>query len=111
MASTAEHVETWPAAGFRHEALLYAGDDDFFAGTLPWLRDAVAAEEPALVVVSATKIARLREELGAAAAERVTFADMAEVGINPARIIPAWREFVDAHAGRGRRLRGIGEPI
>ena len=41
----------------------------------------------------------------------VTFADMAEVGVNPARIIPAWREFVDAHAGRGRRLRGIGEPI
>jgi anti-sigma regulatory factor (Ser/Thr protein kinase) len=36
---------------------------------------------------------------------------MAEGGINPARIIPAWREFVDAHSGRGRRLRGIGEPI
>jgi anti-sigma regulatory factor (Ser/Thr protein kinase) len=36
---------------------------------------------------------------------------MAEVGANPARIIPAWREFVDRHAGSGRRLRGIGEPI
>ena len=36
---------------------------------------------------------------------------MAEVGVNPARIIPAWREFVDTHTGRGRRLRGIGEPI
>ena len=41
----------------------------------------------------------------------MTFADMADVGTNPARIIPAWREFVDAHAGQGRRLRGIGEPI
>ena len=51
-------------------------------------------------MVSAARIARLREELGADAAERVTFADMAEVGINPARIIPAWREFVDAHAGQ-----------
>src|SRR6185312_14285370 len=37
--------------------------------------------------------------------------DMADVGENPARIIPAWRDFVDAHAGQGRRLRGIGEPI
>jgi anti-sigma regulatory factor (Ser/Thr protein kinase) len=111
MATTAEHVESWSAEGFRHEALLYAGDDGFIDGTLPWLRDAVAAEEPTLVVVSAARIARLRDELGAGAAERVIFADMAEVGINPARIIPAWREFVDAHTGRGRRLRGIGEPI
>jgi anti-sigma regulatory factor (Ser/Thr protein kinase) len=36
---------------------------------------------------------------------------MAAVGANPARIIPAWREFVDAHAAPGRPLRGIGEPI
>ena len=110
MATTAEHVETWPTAGFRHEALLYTGDDGFIDATLPWLRDAVTAQEPTLVVVSAARIARLRDELGADA-EDVSFADMAEVGINPARIIPAWREFVDAHGGRGRRLRGIGEPI
>jgi anti-sigma regulatory factor (Ser/Thr protein kinase) len=110
MATTAEHVERWPTDGFRHEALLYAGDDGFIEGTLPWIRDAVAAGEPILVVVSAARIARLREELGSEA-ERVTFADMADVGTNPARIIPAWRAFVDAHAGQGRRLRGIGEPI
>jgi anti-sigma regulatory factor (Ser/Thr protein kinase) len=36
---------------------------------------------------------------------------MAEVGRNPARIIPAWREFVADHAADGRRLRGVGEPI
>jgi anti-sigma regulatory factor (Ser/Thr protein kinase) len=110
MATTAEHVARGPTDGFRHEALLYAGDDGFLEGTLPWIRDAVAAGEPILVVVSAARIARLRDELGAQA-EDVTFADMAQVGTNPARIIPAWREFVDAHAGHGRRLRGIGEPI
>ena len=90
MATTQEHVETWPTEGFRHEALLYAGDDGFVDGTLPWLREAVAAQEPTLVVVSAARIARLRDELGADA-EDLTFADMAEVGTNPARIIPAWR--------------------
>ena len=110
MATTAEHAGRWLTDGFRHEALLYAGEDGFLEGTLPWIRDAVAAGEPILVVVSAARIARLREELGAQA-EGVTFADMADVGINPARIIPAWRAFVDAHAGQGRRLRGIGEPI
>jgi len=61
-----------------------------------------------LVVVDAAKIDALRETLGPDAPS-VMFADMAEVGANPARIIPAWRAFVDAHPKRG--LRGIGEPI
>jgi anti-sigma regulatory factor (Ser/Thr protein kinase) len=95
---------------FRHEALFYAGRDDFVRRTAAFLRDGVEAEEPALVVVDAAKIELLREELGDAASG-VRFADMAEVGANPARIIPAWREFVTRSAPTGRRLRGIGEPI
>jgi anti-sigma regulatory factor (Ser/Thr protein kinase) len=95
---------------FRHEALFYAGRDDFVRRTGAFLRDAVEAEEPALVAVDTAKIALLREELGDAASG-VQFADMAEVGANPARIIPAWREFVTRSAPTGRRLRGIGEPI
>ncbi|MCA1843243.1 MAG: MEDS domain-containing protein, partial [Actinobacteria bacterium] len=95
---------------FRHEALLYSGDADFVAQTASFLRDGVAAGEPALVVVSAAKIAMLREELGADA-DAVHFADMADVGRNPARIIPAWEDFVAACAQRGRPFRGVGEPI
>ena len=95
---------------FRHEALFYAGRDDFVRRTRAFLRDAIEAEEPTLVVVDAAKIALLREELGDAAGG-VQFADMAEVGVNPARIIPAWREFVTRSAPTGRRVRGIGEPI
>src|SRR5919197_1545673 len=95
---------------FRHEALFYAGRDDFVRRTAAFLRDAVEAEEPTLVVVDAAKIHLLREELDGAA-DGIRFADMAQVGANPARIIPAWREFVTRHAPTGRRLRGIGEPI
>jgi anti-sigma regulatory factor (Ser/Thr protein kinase) len=98
------------AMSFRHEALFYAGRDDFVRRTAAFLRDAVEAEEPTLVVVDATKIDLLREELDGAA-HGIQFADMAAVGANPARIIPAWREFVTRHAPIGRRLRGIGEPI
>jgi anti-sigma regulatory factor (Ser/Thr protein kinase) len=95
---------------FRHEALLYAGLDGFLDATLPFLRGAVDAREPTLVVVSAAKIARLRAELGPSA-DHIIFADMREVGLNPARIIPAWRAFFDRHAPAGGRLRGVGEPI
>jgi anti-sigma regulatory factor (Ser/Thr protein kinase) len=90
--------------------LLYAGFDGFLAGTMPFLREAAEAGEPALVVVSAPKIARLRDELGASG-DGIVFADMSQVGRNPARIIPAWRAFVDRHAQTGRPVRGIGEPI
>jgi len=96
--------------GFRHRALLYVGDDGFSDATLPFIRAAVAAAEPILVVVSAAKIDRLRGHLGGDAAH-VDFEDMAQVGTNPARIIPAWHEFVDRHAASGRRVRGIGEPV
>jgi anti-sigma regulatory factor (Ser/Thr protein kinase) len=95
---------------FRHEALLYAGEVDFLARTLPFIRDGVAADEPVLVVVSAGRIGLLRSALGRDA-DLVAFADMADVGANPARIIPAWRDFVAGHESTDRRVRGIGEPI
>ena len=96
--------------GFRHEAFFYASPEEFLSGTAAFIRDGLAGNEPTLVVLSAEKIEALREELGADA-DRVQFADMNEVGANPARIIPAWREFVAAHEGAGNRMRGIGEPI
>lgn len=97
-------------AAFRHEALFYAGDEDFVTGTSQFIRDGLANDEPTLVVVSAKKIAMLTESLGRDA-QAVLFADMNNVGLNPARIIPAWRDFVAEYGAGGRRLRGIGEPI
>lgn len=95
---------------FRHEALFYSGDVEFATSTVDFLREGVAGGEPTLVVVDVTKIRMLRSALGIDA-DAVLFADMAEVGRNPARIIPAWRDFVAEHSGKGRPLRGIGEPI
>lgn len=94
---------------FRHEALFYAGEDEFLEGTGFFIRAGLEADEPVMVVLRAEKIEALCSELNGDA-DRVLFADMDEVGSNPARIIPAWREFVDAHSAPGR-LRGIGEPI
>jgi anti-sigma regulatory factor (Ser/Thr protein kinase) len=99
-----------PPDAFRHEALLYEGEADFIGRATSFLRDAVSAEEPTLVVVSAAKIDALRAELGRDAG-MVQFADMAHVGANPARIIPAWREFVADHTAEEHPFRGIGEPI
>lgn len=98
------------AATFRHEAIFYDGDDGFVARTMPFLREGIEGGEPIFVVVGAEKIARLRHELGPDA-DRIHFADMAGVGKNPARIIPAWTDFVDEAGAKGKPFRGIGEPI
>ncbi|HET7421818.1 MAG TPA: sensor histidine kinase [Candidatus Dormibacteraeota bacterium] len=95
---------------FRHEALMYGSREEFLAGTLPFIRDGVRSGEPVLVVESPEKIGMLRAALGDDASA-VIFADMAEVGANPARIIPAWQDFVSQHGAGAKRLRGIGEPI
>ena len=98
------------AAAFRHEVMLYDSREAFVDGAAPFIRAAVDAGEPIMVAIGAEKIELLRSRLGDDA-EQVVFADMAELGANPARIIPAWQEFVDAHAELGRPMRGIGEPI
>jgi len=97
-----------PLSPFHHEAVLYATEEELLAATVPFLRDAVRAGEPALVVLRQDSLELVADALGDDAGA-VAFADMDDVGANPGRIIPAWQEFVTANAGRA--LRGIGEPI
>lgn len=94
-------------SGFHHEAVFYGSDDEYVAALLPELRSAVDADGPVLVAVGEDKVRLLRGALGADA-DRVSFIDMMRLGQNPARIIPAWREFMTGEAA-GPRL-GIGEP-
>jgi hypothetical protein len=77
---------------FRHEALLYDGADSLIDQARPFLD----TDEPVLIAARADSPLR---ELDA---------EFVELPANPARIIPLWREFVDAHEGP---VRGIGEPI
>jgi len=95
--------------GFRHEALFYSGLAGFLAGTCAFVTEGVERGEPVLVVVDAVKIKAMRARLGTAA-DRVIFTDMADIGRNPARIIPVWQRFVDSNLRDDRPVRGIGEP-
>jgi MEDS: MEthanogen/methylotroph, DcmR Sensory domain/Histidine kinase-like ATPase domain len=99
-----------PHSSYRHEAFLYGGEDDFLAGTVPFVRDGVAAGQPVMVAIRGCRLAPLREALGPDEAE-VLFVDMTELGHNPARIIPGWRRFLDDHCAEGKPVRGVGEPI
>jgi anti-sigma regulatory factor (Ser/Thr protein kinase) len=97
---------------FQHEAMFYAGDEEFAHGCRAFVEEGLDRGEPVLVMVGARKLELLKQALGERTAD-VAFADMEVVGRNPARIIPAWGRFVADHADEGgtRRMRGIGEPI
>lgn len=96
--------------GFHHEALLYDGEAEFVRTTEAFLRAGLEADAAVMAVVSGHKADLLREAL-AEDAQAVAFADMAQVGANPAWILPVWQGFVTQHTGRGRAVRGIGEPV
>lgn len=94
---------------FAHPALFYRGEEQYTAGTVPFLRDGLAAGEAVAVAVPGPHLDLIRAGLGTGAAD-VRFLDMTEVGRNPGRIIPGvLRAFADAHPGG--RVRIVGEPI
>jgi anti-sigma regulatory factor (Ser/Thr protein kinase) len=97
------------AGRYRHEGYLYSGMAGFLAAMVPFIGQAVAAGAPVLAMLSTAKIDALRRELGPAA-EHVSFADMAETGRNPARLIAAWRRFAPAGPEATQRY-GIGEAM
>lgn len=92
---------------FRHAAVFYRGLDDLVDRVAPFIAEGVARGEPVMVAELPDRVEALTEALGERSSH-VAFLDMAAVGANPARIIPAWREFVGAHPGQP--VRGVGEP-
>jgi anti-sigma regulatory factor (Ser/Thr protein kinase) len=95
-------------AGYRHEAFPYAGRDEFVSASAGFLRAGLSAGERAIMVAVEDKVADVRDELGADAAE-VSFVDMGSAGRNPSRIISVFEQFLAVDPVRP--ARGLGEPI
>jgi len=87
---------------------MHAGTDDLLEQAARFIEGGIDAGEPIFVVIDAPTIAMLDVRIGSH--PLLTFADMAVVGANPARIIPAWQSFADGHPA-GSPLRGIGRPV
>jgi anti-sigma regulatory factor (Ser/Thr protein kinase) len=95
---------------FDHPALFYRGWADYLAGTVPFIRDGLAADQRVAVAVPGPNLQLLRSALGGDAG-RIRMLDMTTVGRNPGQIIPGvLRAFADESADGGR-VRIIGEPI
>lgn len=98
-----------PAVGvLSHAALFYRSQSEYASQITAFVEAGLDAGEPAFVAVPGDRAIAIRASLDGVARE-VVFADMAELGRNPARIIPEVRSFTDKHPGR--RIRYVGEPI
>jgi anti-sigma regulatory factor (Ser/Thr protein kinase) len=93
---------------FEHRAVFYDGTESFLAATVPFIAEGISGGDAVLAALAPQRCEQLRRALGERARE-VQFADMHELGRNPARIIPAWQRFLDEHPAAG--VRGIGEPL
>jgi MEDS: MEthanogen/methylotroph, DcmR Sensory domain len=89
---------------------MYRGEQGFLDAVVSFVREGIDRCQPVMVAVIAPRIRALRGVLGQDA-EAVRWVDMAELGGNPARIIPAWREFIDTFSKNGEPIRGVGEPV
>ncbi|MGH3367499.1 MAG: anti-sigma factor RsbA family regulatory protein [Nocardioidaceae bacterium] len=102
-------ASVWHAEGFRHLGMPYSDDDGFLASTCRFVEDGLSDDEAVMVMLPREKQRQVKSAL-AARARRVHFADMQIEGRNPSLIISVWRDFVEHHTRRGRRVRGVGEP-
>lgn len=106
-------TQTSPARSqqsYRHEALFWHDAASFTAAMVPFVTDGLAHDEPVMLALVPEHEGWMRDALPGDTPE-VTFVDMSRLGANPARIIPAWQQFLDTHAVRKRPARGVGEPI
>lgn len=103
-------MTTSPASGsdLRHEAFFYQHVDDYAAVVGDFLTGALETDRHVLVAVSGERAETLAGRLGGSW-DQVEVIDMAELGRNPSRIIPAFRSFLDKHQGQEASL--VGEPI
>ncbi|MGH3170932.1 MAG: anti-sigma factor RsbA family regulatory protein [Trebonia sp.] len=96
------------ARGFTHVALMYATNREYARAVAGFLQDGIDAGEPVFAAVPPARISLLEDTLGPAAAV-VEFADITEMGRNPAWIIPRVLAFTSRNSGR--HVRYVGEPI
>jgi anti-sigma regulatory factor (Ser/Thr protein kinase) len=95
-------------AGMRHVVFFYRDHAERRAQILSFAREGMSGGEAVLIALPGEQARLLGAELGGEPGELLC-ADLADVGRNPARIIPELRAFVGKHAGQPVRMAA--EPV
>ncbi len=93
-----------------HQALLYGSEEEFLAGTVPFIQDGLECGDPIRIATTDRNTAWLRAALGVDS-QHVTFCESRQWYGHPVRALAALHRTVQAAAQAGQRLRMIGEPL
>jgi anti-sigma regulatory factor (Ser/Thr protein kinase) len=93
-----------------HQALLYGSDEEFLAGTVPFIRDGLECGDPVRVVTTDRNKGWLQEALGGDA-RQVVFGESSQCYRHPVRALAELHRTVRSAGRVGQRLRLIGEPL
>ena len=91
-----------------HAALYYRSQPEYIDRITAFVLAGLDRGEPALIALPGGRDRMIGAHLEGTPGE-VAFADMTELGRNPARIIPEVRSFTAKHPGQ--RVRFVGEPV
>jgi anti-sigma regulatory factor (Ser/Thr protein kinase) len=103
--TASDHAQARPSA---HYAFFYKNWDQYADVVCSCIAKGLTAGEPAAVAIPGDRLDLVRDALGEAG-NAVSFADMADLGRNPARIIPAILRFAASRSPG--RTRFVGEPM
>jgi anti-sigma regulatory factor (Ser/Thr protein kinase) len=92
-----------------HQGLLYGSEEEFLAGTVPFIRDGLERGDPIWIVTTVRNAGWLRVSLGTDA-RQVVFGECSQWYRHPARALASLHRAVRVGVG-GQRLRLIGEPL
>ena len=92
---------------FTHEVVFYDGPAEHARAVVPFIVEGLERDERVVVALLPDVTAEVDGAVGGDSG--VEFLDMAELGANPARIIPAWQSLLHGRGDRG--IRGVGEPL
>lgn len=92
----------------RHEALVYAAEDDYLRACLPFLRQGMDAGEGVVVAHTRSGLALLRDALGPDAAA-VTFVDVGGAYTRPARTLAGYHSVMADELRRVRAVRVVAD--
>lgn len=90
-----------------HVALPYDGDEEFLEAAFPFLSEGLERDETVMAVTCARKTGLLRDEFGA----RVRYLEPSLFYEHPTRVVARVLHQMETEAGRGRRIRLLGEPV
>ncbi|MGB3438979.1 MAG: sensor histidine kinase [Actinophytocola sp.] len=94
-------------AGYFHEAIRYASDDELLAVVLPFLQGGIDAGEPTVVALGEAETALVRDALGNDTP--VVFQAGGEMYARPAGAIRAYRDMFAGHTAAGaHQIRVVG---